>query len=362
MKRNTIIWIIVGLLILALLSWGGYFGYQEYDAYETQIKEFTDYKSTVEDENDKRYKQKLNSLKNQYANVDESYQKALEQLEDNRFYSDDKEALKERFNSIYEELTRNAGVIDTLYYGSEVNEKGLDNFSDAIITYLEEMNKARESDARIAKKRIANYQYRLRAYRDSMLLYLDQKKMLLDSLENMQTLVDTRKVENFEEERNRLLAMLEEKDAMLNNMTSDTTDYARSVRSLEDSLALVENRDQPIRVMELHCYYVPKDKEKRGKVWLNDQPIHTPNKVREIAVEFETNIPEFADENKAELILYANNTPIKSQDLVIRNGYCATMLDTKEEKLEEGRYTIKIKYAGEVIREHSFVITKPTLF
>ena len=190
MKRNTILWIIVGILVLALLSWGGYFGYKEYDAYETQISEFSDYKSTVEDANNTRYSQKLKKLKSQYAMLDESYQKAITQLEDNRFYSSDKEALKERFNEIYDELIRNSAVIDTLYYGSELPEEGLDVFSEAVVTYLEEMNNAREEDAKLAKKRIGRYQYRLRAYRDSMLLYLDQKKMLLDSLQSIQDLAD----------------------------------------------------------------------------------------------------------------------------------------------------------------------------
>ncbi|MGB0524596.1 MAG: hypothetical protein ACPGJS_16605 [Flammeovirgaceae bacterium] len=363
MKRNTIIWIIIGILLLALLSWGGYFGYQQYDAYETQISEFTDYKADVEDASMTRYNKKLKDLKGQYTEIDSSLAKILNQLADNRFYTSDKEDLMRRFQNIYEELQRNAGVIDTLYYGSNISETGLDNFQRAVVTYLQEMNEALEEDARIAKKRIASYRYRLKAYRDSMLLYLDQKKMLLDSLQTLQSLAENGKTDkSLEEERDRLLAMLEAKDSTLDMMTSDTTDYAKIIRGLEDSLALVTNREQPLQVMELHCYYVPKEREKRGKVWLNDQPIHTPNKVREITIEFQTNIPEFSDENKAELVLYFNKVPIRSQDLIITNGYCNTVFDCKDEKLEPGAYSLQIKYAGETIREHTFRISKPTLF
>lgn len=363
MKRNIIIWIIVGVLIFALLSWGGYFGYQKYDAYESQISEYSDYKADVEDANDKRYNNKLENLKDQYGRLDEGLAKIIKQLSDNRFYSKDKESLESRFMEMYEELKRNEAVIDTLYYGSDVTENGLDNFESAIITYLEAINTAREEDADIAKKRVASYRYRLKAYRDSMLLYLDQKKELLDSLQSLQLMADDgKKIKDLEAERDRLLTMLESKDSKLDNMTSDTSGFVSKIRELEDSLALVTNRENPIQVMELHCYYVPKEKEKRGKVWLNEQPIHFPNRVKEVAVEFETNIPEFADENKAELVLYLNKVPIRSQDLVITNGYCAASFDCKNEKLEPGKYTMQIKYAGKTIREHQFLITKPTLF
>ena len=359
MSKRTIIFIILALLILGLLGWGTWWGKDQYDQ---QANAFSSFKSVVEAKDGKRYQSKLTRLKDQYIKLTGDYDKILSRLKDGRLFTTDKDALESELETLQEEIRNKNTLLDTLYYGSTIDEAGLDFYQERIISLVEKLSEVNEEDAKLAKEKMAGYRYRLKAYRDSMMLYLNQKKLLLDTLQAIQghqqdIATDT---EAIKAERDRLLSLLEAKDSKIDMMTSDTSGFSQRIRTLEDSLALLLNRKEPIQVQELRCYYIPKEKDKKGQIRLNMQPIHSANKVRAIHLEFTTNIPEYSDENKAEILMILNGTPIRNYDVIINNGVCNKVIDTEADKLELGKYKLEVKYAGKTIRTHEFLISKST--
>lgn len=364
MNRATkiILAVLVIFIILAALGWLGYDNYQQ----DQQLNAFENYQSAVENKGQERYNEKLGHLKGQLGKLAEDIETTLAQASAGQFFAKDTEALKERLTKINEEIRSRTAQLDTVNYGSnDITEEDLMAFERRFINHLEAMREIEREDSEIAKQKMKRYQYQLRAYKDSMTSYLRQKQTLLEQLNKVQEELASTKKNNksLSEERNRLLSILEGKDHIIDSMSSDTTGFARTLRALEDSINSVEGRDLPAEARDLRCYYVPKDKDKRGQVWLNEQPIHTPNKVRDVYIEFDAKVRSNpSEQSKMEIVLLSNRVPIRSVDVVASNGTAATSFDCAKERLQPGNYEIHIKYMGEVIRKHKFMISKPTLF
>lgn len=358
---KIILIIILILIVLAGLGWLGYDNYQQ----GQQLDELQDYQTVTENEGALRYDDKLTYLKDRLAKLQGEVSTSLDKANNGRYYADNPDGLKERLLGMAEEISRSKDALDTAYYGSDaITEDDLIELERSLLEQIDVMRGIEREDSRIAKEKARRYRYQLRAYRDSMSSYLRQKRILLDSLQRMQELMANSKQKNntLQDERNRLLEMLESKDYLLDSLSSDTTSYARTLRSLEDSLSMVEGRDKPAEITELRCYYIPRDWEKRGEVWLNEQPIHTPNKIRDVYVEFDIRAWAGAEESKVEVVLRHNGVPIRSLDAVATDGTAATNFECGKKKLLVGDYEVEIKYMGEVIRSHKFKVSKPSLF
>jgi hypothetical protein len=362
MNRTTKIILIVlaALLLAALLGWLGYSHYEQ----GQQLDAFADYQAVVENKGKQRFEQKAALLKEQLRKLAGEAGEALQQAERGQYFAQDPDALQERLRQIHSQLEEGYRKLDTAAYGGGFAEEDLLALEQQFIGQLEGMRHIAAEDSRLAKDRMRRYQQQLKAYRDSMALYLREKQALLDTLQALQTeMAGSRKRSRaLQDERDRLLDMLQGKDRIIDSLSGDGTGYAQTIRALEDSLNLIEGRGLPAMARELRCYYVPKEKDKRGQVWLNQQPIHTPNKVREVNVSFELQVLAPNAESKVEVLLLLNRVPIRSLDVVAANGMATAAFDCAKEKLEPGNYELQLKYMGQVIRTHPFLISKPTLF